>query len=109
MKLINLTPHDVVIKDKTGKTYKTILPDSVWARVDIDTEVIGEVCGVPLVQTKYNGVYGLPEPQDGVMYIVSHIVMQACPERTDLVRPDTGPTCFRKPNGYISGVQQLTR
>ena len=44
-----------------------------------------------------------------IFYIVSSFVISARPERRDLVRPDTGPTCVRDGDGKIIAVRALTR
>lgn len=56
----------------------------------------------------YGEISGLPEPQDGVLLIVSAMVLAAS-NRTDLVAPATGhPECIRE-NGYIKSVPGFVR
>ena len=55
----------------------------------------------------YGEVEGLPEPQPGVLYIVSMLVAQRV-MRADVVSPDSGPTAIRE-NGQIVAVRALNR
>jgi hypothetical protein len=88
--------------------------------------------GIPFGFTVFGEVENLPEPRfvdippaiantnfrdieqgtvtvPEVYYIVSQIVIAACPERADLVRPDTGPDAIRDADGRIVAVRRLTR
>jgi hypothetical protein len=109
MKLVNLTPHIINIADEAGNVFRTIPPTPPAARVSSESVVIGTIGGVPLTETIFGEVENLPELHCDIMYIVSQIVMSACPTRIDLVRPDTGPTCIRNTEGTIVAVRALTR
>ena len=88
MKLINLTPHDVMICDERNRVtmiYKQC--GERPARVCTDFEELGEINGVPLMVRRQNEVVDLPDPKEGVMYIVSNIVFDFCTDRTDLIAP----------------------
>lgn len=59
----------------------------------------------------YNGeIQGLPDPQDGVYYLVNMLVgtRAALEGRTDLIGPDTGPTAIRE-NGQVKTVVQFVK
>jgi len=106
--IINLTPHPVTICNADGQVIRKIPPTAPAARVGSTVRVIGDVDGIPVTRTEFGQVENLPEPQAGVVYIVSLLVQQACPERTDLLRPDTGPqNVVRSPDGQIAGVKAL--
>lgn len=99
---VNFTPHSVVLND--GKSF----PSAGIARVsnsftDFNTD---GVCDVT-----FGDIVGLPDPQDGVTYIVSAIVLSAAKlaGRTDCVAPATGhPACVRK-DGFIVSVPGFVR
>jgi hypothetical protein len=120
----NFTPHNVVV-----------LPSSVYAKslTENGMEILvaegiaecypslgvaraSEVCaeseainGIPTVAKRYDAVVGLPEPEPGVVYIVSLPVLQAS-YRNDLVCPDTGPdSVVRDKTGKILGVRRFQR
>ena len=51
-------------------------------------------------------VYNLPEPRDGVLYLVSRQVAEACPQRQDLVIVDE---TIRNEKRQIIGAKSLAR
>lgn len=85
MKLINLTPHEVVLCG-------TKIPASgQQARVattrKLGTYTVVSDRPVPVYHTVLGAVTGLPEAAEGVGYIVSALVRSAAPERRDLYSP----------------------
>jgi hypothetical protein len=104
--LVNKTPHDIVIVLQDGERI-TIKPEPSPARVDVTTIPYDVIDNVPLVETVYGQVENLPDPEAGVWYIVSGVVISACPHRYDLVRPDTA-NAVRDEDGRIIGVPALT-
>lgn len=105
-KFINLTPHDIKLNDGT------IYPASgEVARV---TNTFSNFC-CGISKVFYGEIENLPEPEDGVYYIVSAMVLAAnnnkprCRRRGDLVSPATGhPDCKRE-NGFIVSVPGFVR
>lgn len=98
MTFINLTPHNIALNDGTVIEK---LPDTAVARVGSSYTGFDEhgICRVV-----YGEVENLPEPQDGVVYIVSAMVLSQVKERKDVVAPATGhPDCVRK-DGHIVSV-----
>ncbi len=99
---VNLTPHTVVLNN--GVEYPT---SGVVARVsatytDFSPDGIAEV--------RFGEPVGLPAPQEGILYIVSGLLKQACPDRRDLVSPATGhPACRRDDQGRIVSVPGFVR
>lgn len=86
VRLVNLTPHRVtVIND--GNEVMTIEASGVVARCKTDTVIVGSINGVPITRTVFGDVEGLPEASTGVFYIVSAIVKNARPDRSDLLVP----------------------
>ena len=113
MKLINLTPHEVRIVDAEGNLVAAI-PSSGVARAeqrDIPLDSIEfKGSSIPCVRTEFGGVE-LPEPTEGVAYIVSNITVQAAQavgrSVEDLLFPSGVP--LRDANGQIIGVRALAR
>lgn len=88
MKVINLTSHDVNVYDYSGNMIKVYKPSGLEARVDYGWERIDYVDDiVPIVIQKDTKVVELPEPIEGVMFIVSNYVFNYCSDRKDLLAP----------------------
>ena len=96
MKIINLTPFDVTLG---GVAY----PSEGIARVKMATRTV-EVPGltVTAVSQSAAGFEGLPEPQEGVIIVVSAMVANAA-ERDDVCHP----TVIRDDKGRIVGDTAL--
>jgi len=109
IKVINLTPHDVVIVNENGEEIKRYPASGNVARVNTQSELIGEVDGIQVVRTKYGDVDGLPDKKPDTVYLVSLVVAQALRgSRTDVYVPDTGPgSVVRDDKGQIIGVKRL--
>jgi hypothetical protein len=108
MKLLNYTPHSITVCNIAGTEIIRTIPSSGVARVSSENRSGDPIDGVPFSETILGDVTGLPDPQPDTMYIVSDFVVRALPNRDDLVRPDTGPSCVRK-DGQIWAVRGLTR
>ena len=103
VELVNLTPHQITLIRPDGS--KIVLPKSNDpARVRMTTEVVGEVQGIPLKRTVYGEVMSLPAPRDGVVYVVSTLVLKRIDMRQDLVAP---MDVFRDDDGKPLGAQSL--
>jgi hypothetical protein len=111
VKLVNLTPHPVVIILAEGGEI-TVPPSGTVARVKEIVEDVGQIVlddgtVVPL-RRKFlaNEVEGLPDPADDTIYIASFLAAQAAwtMGRTDVV--STGDP-VRDENGRIIGVTSL--
>ncbi len=101
--LVNLTPHPVLIKTDSGVTVRIppsgrvarcrTEPDRVLGTVQVDGHSVALV-----VNDVTSAVCGLPEPEEGVLLVVSRLVALAAPQRRDIVFPhdpvrdDTGRT-----------------
>jgi hypothetical protein len=66
--------------------------------------LVGEHDGLPLYQAEFGEVEGLPEPAEGVLYVVSMLVRQAVPERTDVASPGE---LVRDEQGRVIGCRGL--
>jgi hypothetical protein len=112
MNFINLTPHEVVISNP----YLTLSfkPSGTVTRVDmqyekqlLDFEVTeGIKISVPVQVSPKAKVTNLPDPQEGVIYIVSSYVAQTV-RRDDLVSPLTDSTAERDSNGSVLSVKSF--
>lgn len=106
---INLTPHtintQVTLQDGTIE-YRAFPPSGNVARCKVGQEEVGVFGNIPIVRSTYGVVEGLPEPEPeaGHIYIVSTVVAQQCPDRADVVSPDTGPTAIRNDKGQVTAV-----
>ncbi len=106
VEFVNLTPHEITLVREDGEVVK-IPPSGQVARVKVEQEVVNEINGIPIVKTTFGDIEGLPEPQEGKIFIVSSIVAQAA-ARTDVVAPDTSPQgVIRDENGRIVGVKRF--
>lgn len=76
MKIINLTPHTVNIVDQTGNTIATF-PSEGNARANQTEKLVGSVNGICLFSVEFGETVGLPEPEEGVKYVVSIITANA--------------------------------
>lgn len=102
-RLVNLTAHPVRLVGPSGVVE---LPSAGLARVRERSRVVGSLGGVDLVETDFGDVEGLPEPQDGVTFVVSRFLALARPDRADLVFPSVE---LRDDEGRIIGAAALAR
>ena len=95
-KFINLTPHEITLNNGAK-----IPASGDVARVSVDFTEFDADC---ICRHEYGEVVGLPEPQEGVCYIVSALVLAAT-DRKDVVAPATGHAqCKRNEKGLIVSV-----
>lgn len=111
MQLINLTPHAIVLHHPS---FAPITIDSTGgARAREITSELDDIrwdphgdsgmhINVSLVAKRFGDVTGLPEPKDGVLYVVSTVVQTALPSRCDLVTPHD---LMRDANGKVVGCR----
>ena len=108
--LINLTPHTInFVQD--GEVVLSV-ESSGLARVSSTTTVVGqfEINGVeiPRTHTVYGEVEGLPDPQTGVIYVVSGMIVSALAQqgihRDDLFVPGQQ---VRDEQGRVIGCMSL--
>jgi len=109
MNIVNCTPHPVVWVREDGAK-QVFEPSGTVPRLETVTEEAGTIDNIPLVRNTLGKVVDLPEPVNGIVYIVSFLVCQACPDRTDLIAPDTTPaSVVRDENGRIIGVKRFQK
>jgi hypothetical protein len=89
--IINATPDLLRIYDERGARLVLELPPSgIVASIDERAVVLANAVGsgllvIPLRGTAYGSSIGLPEPQDGVYFVVELSVALTARDRTDLL------------------------
>ena len=111
-RLENLTPHPLVLLCVTGT--QRVPQSGNIARVRHEQVPLDSVDGIPVYTTEYKDIEGLPEPVEGVTYIVSsliqHALKQAGINRPDVLSPGTGPNDSAvKEQGKIVAVTRLVK
>ena len=100
--VINCTPHDITIMNSK----KIVIEASgIVARVSTTMNPSGMIGNIPLSETRFGEVENLPEPKKHTRYLVSRMVMEACPNRHDLLVPGE---CVRDEEGRIIGCKTLS-
>lgn len=113
MQLINMTPHALNLYTTEGVVELPV--SGQLARVRSSSVFVGEAGGMPVYENAFSDVEGLPEPQDGVIYVTSSLVLKALASagisRPDVLAPGTGPNdgAVRDASGRIVGVTRLVR
>jgi hypothetical protein len=102
MKLINLTPHAVVLCGIKISASGQQARVTMTRKLGVYT-VVGD-WPVPVYHTTLGTVTGLPEAAEGVGYIVSAMVRSAAPERRDLYSP---ADLQRDEHGNVIGCESL--
>lgn len=110
--LINLTSKPLTFVTADG--LQTIAPGGHVCRCKVEQYVIRTHAGVPVYQSVYGPVEGLPEPSDGVTYVVPTVVLHALEyngiHRQDVAAPGTGANdnCLRE-NGRVVAATRLVQ
>lgn len=105
---INLTPHALTVIDAAGVEH-VFEPSGQLARVSSSQEKLPDVGGFAVARTVWGAVTGVPDPKEGVVFIVSALVLAHCADRPDVVGPDTGPTAVRNDKGHIVAVRGFVK
>ena len=109
MNIVNLTPHALVLMPGgPDEPTATIPPSGQVARcavnrIQVDSLTVDGII-VPVNQTQFGEVSGLPDPQPDTIYVVSALVAQAVPERQDVFIVDDA---VRDDQGRIIGARAL--
>lgn len=102
MEILNYTPHQVNIILSTGEIQSF---QSVGnARCKQESKIVSTIANIPVSQTTFGEVEGLPKEQEGIYYIVSRLIIQALPSRKDLLVPND---IVRDNKGQIIGCKSL--
>lgn len=106
MKFLNYTPHIINVTDAAGNLLQSF-PSVGVARVPVVNSHVGSIGGIEIfVSEPKVGMASIPEPQDGVAFIVSTIVRTAFPDRMDLFSPGD---LIRDIKGQPVGCRGLVR
>lgn len=85
MRLVNLTGHDLHLPHLG----LTLPAESTAAKTTRVQKLVGVIENIPVYDIEYTNIAGLPEPEEGVLYIVSAVTLNAVreiyPERTDVL------------------------
>lgn len=108
MKIINATPHEVNVHIGSNVVN---FESKFNARCKQESYCVGNIAHgedyVPITETNFGQVEGLPEPEEGVYYIVSRLVMDALKnQRSDLLVPND---IIRNEKNQIVGCGSLAR
>ena len=109
MKIVNLTPHPLNLMPEGPEGPVVTIPPSGQVarctvdRVQVDTVTVDGIA-VSVNRTQFGEVTGLPDPQPDTIYIVSAMVAQAVPERSDVFIVDNA---VRDEQGRIIGARAL--
>lgn len=99
----NLTPHPINICNNAGKIIRVFQSEGL-VRLKAVTVSAGEIDGIPVSRTEFGQPEGLPEFQDGVFIVVSQLVKNALPSRSDLLVP---AEVVRDEKGNIIGCKSF--
>jgi hypothetical protein len=80
---VNLTEQDLYIEHSDGGI-RHLKPSGKIAQCAMDFIYVGEIDKVRIFRMEFGEVQNLPEPEEGIIFIVSNLVRTACPERKDV-------------------------
>lgn len=105
MRFVNMTPHSVHVHDGNGNV-RVIEPCGTVPRLTPRSESLGTIDGLPIVRTRLGSPEGLPDPEDGVVLIVSALIAEhhSVEDREDLAYPGEA---IRDESGRVVGCRGL--
>lgn len=104
MNIINLTPHPLNIQRADG-TMCEVAPYGTVARCAETRAERPALEGIGVTMAQFGAVEGLPEAREGIIYVVSALVLAQVPHRPDVFAP--GPA-LRDEQGRITGCVGLS-
>ena len=102
--LKNLTPHVLNILCEDGN-WKNLPTDGPPARCSVTPHKVFTIEGVQVNKTTFDRIVDLPEPMAETLLVVSRIVKEACPERSDLL---CAGEMIRDKEGKVVGCRGLS-
>lgn len=109
MTIKNLTPHTVHIVDSEGNLRRSFESEGI-ARATQSETVVGEIDGIELVTMSFGDPVDLPNPEEGILLIVSVITAnaaKACGRGADDLVITADPV--RDSEGRIVGCLRLAK
>lgn len=112
---INLVPHPITysaIIDGRPQMI-TLPPEPAACRVQTESHDLGMLGHLPIQKQTFGEIHNLPDPIDGVVYVVSGIVLAALKAegstRHDIIAPATGPrdNPMRNADGQVLAVSRF--
>jgi hypothetical protein len=108
MLVVNLTPHTLNIHSDDGSILN--LPSVGNARCEVTSEQVETINSgtrnINVFRVNYGDVIGLPDSEQGVVYVTSLLVAQAVPHRRDVHSPGE---LIRNDEGKPIGCKGLRR
>ncbi len=104
MKFINLTPHTIDIHHSTGEITH-VPPSGEVARCAEERMVVRTIGTISVEKAVYGEVTGLPDSEEGTIYIMSMRAAQGVSGRNDVVLPGEA---IRDKDGKIVGCRGLS-
>lgn len=101
MNLVNLTPHSINLPHG-----QTVRPTGYVARVNSVQQQVDNINGIPVLVTQLLQTMNLPEPEEGVCFIVPAVVRNHSPKRKDLLSPTK---LIRDSDGKVVGCGAFER
>jgi hypothetical protein len=87
-KVINLSPYTINLVDDRGYIIHVFPRYAVTASVIMSASEVDNLFGQPIIKAEFKGINNLPDPEEGVYYIVSSEVAEKA-KRRDVICPDT--------------------
>lgn len=103
--IINCTPHVINAVRKDG-TLINFPPSGIVPRVSSTSQEVADLDGIAVVATVFGAVTDLPAREDGTWLVVSRLVLNAAPDRDDLLAPGE---LIRDENGQPKGCKGFSR
>ena len=103
-KFVNLIGHDITISG-----HATLPRCENPCKVETKQRIVAYLTGIPIAETHFEKIVNLPDPEDGVYYIVNRVTMDFVSfDREDVFCVDTGPSANRDENNQVVAVTQLS-
>ena len=104
MEFRNLCPHSLSLVREDGSVLVIEPSSTTPARREVIRSVAESIDGFAITTESLGPVVGLPEPEPGVVLVVSRLVAQGCPGRGDVYIPGE---LIRDGAGAIVGARGL--
>lgn len=105
-KIINTTPHDIVIMGEDNEALHIIPVSNLLIRINHSVIPCAEICGIPTAMIQKTRPTFIPEFSEGTYYVVSSVVKMEFPNREDFLVPFD---FVRDLTGCIVGCRMLAR